>query len=385
MTISQKSRAILQVLPAMGAGGVEQGTIDMAKMIVSQGDKAFVASGDGFRSKEISAVQGHHVILPLASKNPLRILFSNVCALKKLMMNEKIDLIHARSRGPAWSAYLAARSARVPFVTTFHGTYNFGGPLKKFYNSVMVRGVRVIAISDFIRDHILAHYATWVRPEQISVIHRGIDMERFNPEKISPQQINEQRTLWGVPEGVPLLLMPGRLTRWKGHENVLRAFANLESGQCVLVIVGHAQGREAYVRELKGLAQSLGVDAFVRFVPHSPDMPLLYAASHAVVHAATDPEAFGRVVAEAGAMGKPCIVSSLGAPREIIEEGVTGWCVDPFDQAALTQGMVRLLALDQEARDRIKVDARKRVEAHFSLEKMGTKTLELYHEILKGK
>lgn len=210
-------------------------------------------------------------------------------------------------------------------------------------------------------------------------------MARFDPEKISPQQISDQRALWGVDEGLPLLLMPGRLTRWKGHENVLRAFARLERGSCILVIVGHAQGREAYVRDLKALAQSLGVDAFVRFAPHSTNMPLLYACSHAVVHAATDPEAFGRVVAEAGAMGKPSIVSSLGAPKEIIEEGITGWCVDPFDQEALTQGMARLLSLDQEILAHVKVKARKRIEEHFSLEKMGAKTLELYHEILKGK
>jgi glycosyltransferase involved in cell wall biosynthesis len=374
-------RSILQVLPALNAGGVEQGTIDMAGYLVDQNWGSWVASAGGFRDQEVTTLGAHHHTLPLATKNPLMIAGSNARALRHLIEGQKISLVHARSRAPAWSAYLAAQKAHIPFVTTFHGTYNFSGEIKKYYNSVMVRGVQVIAISHFIKEHILAHYGRWVREDQIKVIHRGINTDFFDPARIREQEIQAFLQEEKIALDARVWLVPGRVTRWKGHETVLRAFAGKVSEKDILVIVGD-ESKEAYASELKNLAHTLRIAPFVRFLGHRRDMPLLYAASFGVIHAATDPEAFGRVVAEAQAMGKPCLVSNLGAPQEIIRDGKTGWTWRVGDGDALMQKVHLLDALTPTARETLAKEARLRVLDLFSMSRMCQSTLALYEEVL---
>ncbi|MBA4749504.1 MAG: glycosyltransferase family 4 protein [Alphaproteobacteria bacterium] len=374
-------RSILQVLPALNAGGVEQGTIDMAGYLVEQNWESWVASAGGFRAHEVVSLGAHHQTLPLTTKNPFCLMGANKRALARLIGEQNISLVHARSRAPAWSAYFAAQKAHIPFVTTFHGTYNFSGEIKKLYNSVMVRGSQVIAISHFIKDHILAHYSRWVREDQIRVIHRGINTDFFDPARINQQEINLFLEKEKIARDARVWLVPGRVTRWKGHEAVLRAFAGKVSEKDVLIIVGD-ESKEAYVSELKNLTQALGMTPFVRFLGHRQDMPLLYAASFGVIHAATDPEAFGRVVAEAQAMGKPCLVSDLGAPQEIIKDGVTGWTWRAADGDALMQKVCLLEALPHDARASLVHEARGRVLDMFSLGSMCQSTLALYEEVL---
>lgn len=374
-------RSVLQVLPALNAGGVEQGTIDLSGYLVKHQWESWVASAGGFRDQEVTSLGAHHYTLPLTTKNPFMIAGSNARALRDLIREQKISLVHARSRAPAWSAYLAAQKAHIPFVTTFHGTYNFSGEIKKLYNSVMVRGVQVIAISHFIKEHILAHYSRWVREDHIRVIHRGINTDFFDPARINTPEIHAFLQKEKIALDARVWLVPGRVTRWKGHEAVLRAFAAKACEKDVLVIAGD-ESKEAYASELKNLAHMLGIAPFVRFLGHRQDMPLLYGAAFGVIHAATDPEAFGRVVAEAQAMGKPCLVSNLGAPQEIIANGKTGWTWRAGDGGDLMQKIHLLEALGTEARQTLAREARRRVINLFSLERMCQSTLALYEEVL---
>lgn len=382
-TIFSLPPAVLQVLPRLGAGGVEQGTIDIASALVEKGYRSLVASGGGGRVDEVTRAGAHHVTLPLATKNPFQIFGHNKKALQDLIVEEGIGLVHARSRAPAWSAYRAACATNVPFVTTFHGTYNFSNFAKKWYNSVMVRGVRVIAISNFIKDHILDHYGRWVDEARITVIPRGIDLVRFDPNAVDEHMIRQWRMDHGISLKVALLVMPGRLTRWKGHGEVLKAFSRLVPGSAHLAIIGDPQGRVAYLEELQALAYTLGIAPYVSFLPHTPNMPLVYASAQGVVHASTDAEAFGRVVAEAQAMGKPCLVSRLGAPKEIIVEDQTGWVADPSDIRSLHEGLEMLLNVSPQRCAQIAKEARARVGALFSLEQMATHTLELYEDVME--
>ncbi|MCA0369592.1 MAG: glycosyltransferase family 4 protein [Proteobacteria bacterium] len=375
--------AVLQVLPKLGAGGVEQGTIDIAKALIGNGYRSLVASQGGMRVEELMEAGAHHVTLPLASKNPVKILGENTKALHSLIVEEKITLVHARSRAPAWSAYRAARLAGVPFVTTFHGTYNFSNFAKKWYNSVMVRGARVIAISDFIKDHILDNYGSYITEDRITVIPRGIDLSRFDPSAIDEHAVRQWRMDNGISLKIALLVMPGRLTRWKGHSEVLRAFSRLVPGSAHLAIIGDHQGRVAYLDELQALARTLGVAPYVSFLDHTNQMPLVYASAQGVVHASTDAEAFGRVVAEAQAMGKPCLVSKLGAPKEIVLEDETGWVADPHDARDLYEGLQELLNVSPDRLGYMAHLARARVLSLFSLEQMTGRTLELYKDLLE--
>lgn len=376
-------KRILQVLPTLSAGGVEQGTIDVAQALVEEGAQAYVASSGGDRVPEIIEKGGQFIKLPLASKNPLCLLGENVQGLIKVIREHQIDLVHARSRGPAWSAYLACRFTKTPFVTTFHGTYNFSSYAKKFYNSSMVRGDHVIAISGFIQQHIFDHYQAWLSPEKVTRIYRGIDTQAYCQKAVSQDRREFLRKKWHL-ENAFVFLMPGRLTRWKGQEGVLRALALLSLSHTKLVIVGSDQGRCAYRQELLALTHELGLKNRVRIVEHCEDMPAAYAVADCVVHASTDPEAFGRVVAEGQSMGLPCLVSNLGAPREIIEDKVTGWQIKAGCVESLAKALHEVCKLSDQQRQTLAQKARQRVKTFFSLEEMCAQTFKVYEKVLKN-
>ena len=366
--------AILQLLPALASGGVERGTLEIAEAQVAAGFRALVASRGGRLVPELGALGATHLALPLDAKSPLAV-WRNAVRVKAAAREHGVALIHARSRGPAWSGLLAARRLGLPFVTTYHGTYSEGFPGKRLYNSVMARGDRVIAISRFIAELIEARHGT--DPARIRVIPRGVDPRRFDPRLVSPERVAAQRAAWQVPNGVPVLLLPARLSRWKGQGTLIDALRNLPEG--VAVLAGDLAGRDAYAGELRRAAATLGVGDRLRFAGHVADMPAALLAADIVIHASTQAEAFGRSVTEAQAMARPVIAADLGGPRETVRHGETGWLVPPGDVHALAAAIRDVLTLPEAARRAVGEAARRDVP---TLAAMQEATLATYRELL---
>ncbi|MGK7868298.1 glycosyltransferase family 4 protein [Falsiroseomonas sp. E2-1-a20] len=367
---------VLQLLPSLASGGVERGTIEIAEAIRDAGLRPLVASAGGPLVAELDRLGVRHVALPLATKSPLAI-WRNAAALAALVRREDIAILHARSRAPAWSALIAARRTGRAFVTTYHGTYNENLPGKRLYNSVMARGDRVIAISGFIADLVRSRHG--VPDARIRLIPRGVDPRRFDPARIPPDAIAAQRAAWGVPDGEAAILLPARLTRWKGQPVLVEALAQLP-GQPVALLAG--DGRDAYRDELLALARRHGVADRVRLIGHVDRMDVALAAADLVVHASTDAEAFGRTVIEAQAMARPVIAADLGGPRETVEHGITGWLVPPGDPAALAAMLAQVLAMPPALRDAVGQAAREAVLARYSTAAMQAATLAVYRELL---
>ena len=376
---ASKPRAVLQVLPALETGGVERGAIDIAAALVAAGWRALVASAGGAMERELGRAGAVHVTLPLTAKSPIAIR-ANAARLAALIEAEDIALVHARSRAPAWSALFAARRTGRPFVTTFHGTYNFGNPVKRWYNGVMVRGDRVIAISRFIDDHLGRHYGA--DAARVRVVPRGIDFDRFDPARVSGERIVRLAGRWRLPDGVPVVMLPGRLTRWKGHEVLIDAIHMLGRYDIRCLLVGADQGRGGYRRALEVRIMERGLGGVVHVVDHCDDMPAAYMLADVVVSASLDPEAFGRVAVEAQAMGRPTIASDHGAARETLLDGETGWLTYPGNARALARAVGEALTLDPATREALAARATARVRANFSKEAMCAATLAVYEELL---
>lgn len=373
---------ILQVLPSLGGGGVERGTVEMTAALSEVGWTALVVSSGGPMVREIERTGGRHIQMPVHSKNPF-VMRKNASRLARVINEIGVDLIHARSRAPAWSAFRAARRTGTPFVTTVHGPYGFGLPFKRLYNSVMTRGDRVIAISEFIRGYILENYKN-VDPDRIRLIHRGVNTDIFDPAKTTAARVIQLTTEWRIPDGVPVVMLAGRLTRWKGHKILFKALAELKDRPMRCLIVGDDQGRTAYRRELDAVVEKLGLQSIVHIVGNCRDMAAAYKLSDVVVSASTEPEAFGRVVAEAQAIGKPVIAPNHGAAPEILLPEITGWLAPPGDSHALAQALGMALDLDTEARERLAQAAIARVRDNFTTRKMCDATIAVYRELLAG-
>jgi glycosyltransferase involved in cell wall biosynthesis len=372
------SPVVLQVLPALVTGGVERGTVEIAQALVEAKATALVASAGGPMVRQVERAGGIHITLPLTTKSPIG-LWRNTNKLEALIRDQKISLVHARSRAPAWSAWLACRRTGVPFVTTYHGTYAEGLPLKRLYNSVMARGQIVIAASRFIADLIVARHG--VDPTRIRVIPRGVDRAVFDPDTVSGSRITKLAAAWRLPEGARVVMLPGRLTAWKGHAVLLEAIAALNRPDLMCVFVGSDQGRRGYTRELEHQAARLGIAHRVRLVGQCDDMPAALCLSDVVVHASIQPEAFGRVVIEAQAMARPVIASDLGGPVETVRHGETGWRVPPNDPAALAAALAFGLDLDPQARIALGQRARASVP---TVQAMQDATLDVYETVLHG-
>ncbi len=375
-----RSPVILQVLPRLVAGGVERGTVDIAAALVRAGWRALVVSAGGPMAREIERAGAVHVALPVDSKNPF-VMRRNIDRLREVIDAHGVSLVHARSRAPAWSAFYAARRAGLPFVTTFHGTYNAGNRLKRWYNSVMARGDRVIAISEFIAHHVVDIYDA--DPARIRIIPRGIDLVSFDPAHIGAERLVTLAREWRLPDGAPVVILPGRLSRWKGQGVLIAAIGRLGRRDICCLLVGGDDGRRARYRgELENLVRAHGLAGVVRLVDHCRDMPAAYMLADVVVSASTDPEAFGRVVAEAQAMGRPVVAPDHGGAREIVLPGDTGWLVAPGDPRALAEAIAEALALDPAAREALAGRAIERMRANFSREQMCNATLAVYAELL---
>ncbi|MFT8242622.1 glycosyltransferase family 4 protein [Roseomonas sp. BN140053] len=367
--------AVLQVLPALISGGVERGTIEIAQALHEAGFRALVASAGGPMVAELEAVGARHVTLPLDRKSPLA-LWRNSRALAGLVAAEGIAILHARSRFPGWSALRAARRSGARFVTTFHGVYSEDLPGKRLYNSVMVRGDRVIAISEHVAAVIRDRYALGL--DRLRIIPRGVDTVAFDPDAVSPERLEDLRTDWKLPSGRPVVMLPARLTRWKGAAVLLQALAQLRPTPPFAVLLGEGGFRA----ELESEVAALGLEADVALPGVCRDMPAALLLADLVVHASTKPEPFGRTVIEAQAMLRPVIASDLGAPRETVEEGVTGWRVPPGDAAALAAAIRRALDLPPDARAALGRQARDAVLRRYTTAAMQAATLDVYRELL---
>lgn len=377
--------AILQVIPALDIGGAERTTIDVADALEHEGFHALVASRGGQMEPQLAATGGELIRMNAEAKGP-HILLSNARMLLSLIRTRDVQLVHARSRAPAWSALWAAHWAKVPFVTTYHGIYNAGNRFKRFYNSVMARGDRVIANSQWTADHLIAEHR--IDPERVRVIHRGVDTAVFDPAGVTPERIAAMRAAWGIADDSLVILLPGRLTRWKGQIVFLEALAQLARENALTqvhaVIAGDAQGRDAFADELRAKIASDGLSLHAQLADAIADMPAAYLAADIVVSASTDPEAFGRVAAEAGAMARPVIATDHGGARETVLHGASGFLVEPGSAGALAEAMQKLCGLDADMRRRMGEAGRTHVLSHFTKTKMCADTLALYHELLAG-
>ena len=342
---------------------------------------SFVASEGGRREREITREGAKVIKLSLGSKNPLTIIL-NSYKLSKIIKKYKINIIHARSRAPAWSAYFAAKKMGIPFVTTFHGTYSIKNNFKNKYNSVMARGDRVIAISKFINNHILSNYN--IVKEKLVTIHRGIDIDNFDYLKVSNERLIAFSKKFNIPEDIFVVLLPGRITRWKGHTLLIEAIAMLERPDIMCLFVGDLQGRKKYYKELQLLIDKFNQKNNFRIIDNQIDMAAIYKLADIVVSASLDPEAFGRVVAEAQAMGRPTLVANHGGSPEIIIDGVTGWLFKPGDAIDLADKINKALSLNNDDRDKMAIKAIERVKLNFNNEMMCEKTLKVYEELVNS-
>ncbi len=373
---------ILQVTAGLEEGGVERGTLEMAEYTVDRGAKSLVASSGGKLVHDLESKGARHFCLPLNKRNPASIFY---CAaqLVKIIMDYDINLVHARSRAPAWAALLACKYTNIPFITTFHGTHKIQNSFKKFYNSSMVRGVRVIAISRFIKQHIIDNYG--IKPEVIDVASRGFSPTEFNPQNITTVEKERLKSSLGISSEEFVITLPGRLTRWKGQVEFIWSLEKLkEFPGWKAILVGGCGKKESYKRELQNLSRKLGLEKRVIFAGSRNDVAQFYSISDIVVSASIEPEAFGRVSVEAQAMKKPVIATAHGGSLETVLDGETGWLITPGDIGALSEVLLNAL---QGKYDLVKIGekAREWVSGNFKTEQTCEAEWRSYTKTLSAK
>lgn len=367
----------------MQQGGVERGAVEIAQALVAAGHRALVASNGGRLEAALRRVGAEHIQLPLHQKMPWSIR-RNAASLQDIITSEGVDIVHARSRAPAWAGYQATKATNTPFVTTYHGVYQEKSLLKKRYNSVMAKGQPVIAISQFIHDLVQKRYQT--PSHQIVVIPRGADVSIFAEELVSAERTVSLITKWGVLDDPrPIVLVPARLSRWKGHGDVLEAAKHLKYRGIEFQIVLTGEGSAERTKDIEQKIIDKKLRGHVQLVGHTTDMEAAYKLSAVVVSAATEPEAFGRIAVEAQAMGRPVIASAHGGSLETIEDGKTGWLYPPGDATALADRIEEALTLDPSARAHMGVAGRARIRSRFTVEAMANATLGVYRDIAAKK
>jgi len=376
-------RTILQLIPSMQSGGAERGTIEIATGIIEAGGRALVASAPGGRMiAELEATGAKHIPLEVGKKSPFAVR-ANAKAVAAICAAEKVDLIHARSRVPAWVAHRAAQKTGIPYLATWHGIHH-GGALKQRYNKGLLLGERVIAVSEFTGRHIAETYG--VGPDRLRVIPRGVDLSKYRPEDVMGGRLIKLSEQWKVPDGVPVVLMPGRLTELKGHRLLIEAVDQIRQAmgdwKFVVVIVGDDQGDTAYRNSLEKEIEKRDLWNVMRLAPHCDDMAAAYKLSDIVVVPSTAPEAFGRVPIEAQAMGAMVVAAGHGGLAETVIEGETGFLFTPGDAASLAKALQAALTVDLETRERLSKIASSRVHTEYDARLMVSRTLQVYEEIL---
>lgn len=371
---------ILQVVPELDSGGAEQSSIDIANALLDAGAKPFIWALGGRLLDKLKNKNEVHIDHNMKSKNPL-IILKNAFALVSFIRKNKVTLIHARSRAPAWSAWIAAKITGIPYITTFHATYNYSNALKKFYNTVMVRSKTIIANSDFIKNHIVQHYH--IPAEQVTVIHRGVHESYFDDQDKKADRVQHLHDKWNLRAQEKVILVPARLTRWKGQESVVRALAGLKTENYKCIFLGGHQGREDYYHHLQNLAREHDVADHVFFENHCNDMPAAYELADVVISSSIEDEAFGRVIIEAQACGRPVIVTKMGAYRETSLENETGFWIEPNDPVQMAAKIDEILLMNEDQKEKLAVKAIAFVKEHYMTSHMCEKTLALYKDALQ--
>ena len=377
---------VLQVIPKLGYGGAETGCYDIAHYLSENNCGSYIVTSGGELLKFIDKKKVKIIKLPVHSKNPL-IIFINFLALIFIILINNISIVHARSRAPAWSCLMAAKITGRKFVTTFHGTYNFNSKIKKFYNSVMVRSDLIIAGSNFIFSHIKENYTKYLNAKKkLLVIFRGINVDYFDPTTKLDSDEKKLLKKWEIEKDKKIILLPGRLTGWKGQEVFIEAInlVNIELGYEAFyaVILGSDQGRDLYKKKLIRLTEQYRLINQVKFIDHCKDMALAYKVSDIVVSASIEPEAFGRVAVEAQSMEKPIIASNIGGSNETVIDEKTGFLFESNNAKSLSQKILKILSMDEASLNSIGREGRKNIIQKFNVEKMCFSTYSEYKRIL---
>ena len=377
---------VLQVIPKLGYGGAETGCYDIAHYLPENNFESFIVTSGGELTKFINKEKVKLIRLPVQSKNPLLIIF-NAIILAGIILFHNISIVHARSRAPAWSCFFATKLTRRKFVTTFHGTYNFNGKFKKFYNSIMVRSDLIIAGSNFIFSHIKDNYSEFLgSKKKFLVIFRGINVDYFDPT--TKLESDEKKLLekWGINKEKKIILMPGRLTSWKGQELFIEAInlVKIELGYEAfhVVILGSNQGRDLFKKKLIRLSEQYRLTNQIKFIDHCDDMALAYKVSDIVISASIEPEAFGRVAVEAQSMEKLIIASNIGGSNETIVDNKTGFLFESGDASALSKKIIKAMTMDETSIKLIGKEGRKNIIKKFNVEKMCFSTYSEYKRLL---
>ena len=379
---------VLQVIPKLGYGGAETGCYDLAHYLAEKDCGSFIATSSGELLKYVKKEKVKIFKIPVYSKNPI-LIFINAIFLSILILFNKINIVHARSRAPAWSCYLACLLTNKIFVTTFHGTYNFKSRLKKFYNSVMLRSKLTIAGSNFIFNHINENYNEYLnKNKKLRVIFRGINIDYFNPKNISILKQEKLKKAWELTSEKFTILMPGRLTYWKGQEKFIEALNILiedyNNTNFQAILLGSDQGRKVYKKKLTSLIERYSLTKKVKFISHCKEMPLAYSISDVIVSASIEPEAFGRVAVEAQSMCKPIIASNIGGSKETVLNKKTGFLYKFDDPRELAKNLNTVIQLSQEELKLIGNEGRKNITKKFDVEVMCDSNLREYKKLLKN-
>ena len=377
---------VLQVIPRLGNGGAETGCYDLAHYLHENNCLSYIVTSGGELTQYINKKKVKLIRLPVQSKNPILILLNSII-LTILILILNIDIVHARSRAPAWSCLIATKITRRKFVTTFHGTYNFNSSIKKFYNSVMVRSDLIIAGSNFIFSHIKDNYSSFLTPnKKFLVIFRGINTEYFDPKKIKETDKSLLKMKWKIEDNKKIILLPGRLTTWKGQEMFIEAISKLKKIvidiEFVAIILGSDQGRDVYKKKLLRLVDQFRLVNEIKFIENLKLMPIAYEISDIIVSSSIEPEAFGRVSVEAQSMEKPIIASNIGGSNETVINEKTGYLFESNNARSLSQKILKTLSLDEASLKSMGLEGRKNIIQKFNVEKMYFSTYSEYKRIL---
>jgi glycosyltransferase involved in cell wall biosynthesis len=389
MSEIKKQAVIMQILPSLNMGGVERGTIDIAKAILKAELTPIVVSSGGNMTAYLREAKIKHIELPVNSKNPW-LIYKNIEKIVNLIREYNVDIIHVRSRAPAWSAYYACQKTGCKLISTFHGSYSNRlftkkpSFIKTIYNGIMLKADYVIAVSGFIKNYIKENFsiAAKISDQNLVVIHRGVDLNYFDENKVSQPRMIQLARNWNLPEDKAIIMLPARITSWKGHEFLIDALAKVKNDNFFCIIVGSDRDHKEYSHRLEKRIEKNNLEGKVQIVGETRDMPAAYLVCDIIISASVKPEAFGRIAIEAGAMSRTIIATNIGGSTETIIPGKTGFLVEPNDIDDLASKIDYVLSLSQSDRKEIGIAARKYIEQNFSNQKMCDETIALYQKIL---
>jgi len=386
----EKPQVIMQVLPALNTGGVERGVVDISKAVAEADFESIVISSGGQMANQFYHSKVNHIQLPLESKNPFTIYF-NSKKIAKIIIKYGVNLVHIRSRSPAWSAYLACKKTKCKMISTVHGSYSthflnrWISEWKLKYNAVMLKPQFIIAVSNFIKNYIYQNYSTITNlgEKSIEVIHRGVDLNYFCNSKVGQFRIVQLTEQWDLPEDKQIIMLPGRVTRWKGHEFLIDALAKVQNQNFFCIIVGSTDGHKKFVKRLSQKIKDNNLEGKVRIVGNSKDMPAAYLVSDVVISASIKPEAFGRVAIEAGAMGRVVVATNIGGSLETVIDNKTGFLVEVNNVSKMAETIDKVLDMPKDQKEQMCLDAMTHITQNFSNQKMIQATIDLYKRILE--